>query len=177
MAPPDPNLTKSDEILRDVVPLEKLRSDEYFCKILSRCEALLNVKGRDYNNGKDCTIEVIGPRGWASSFYKLAERTQISPRQALWVLFSKGIFAIERAVIDGYVESESFDERIADAINYLMLLGKLVRDERRAEDEAARERVGFATEAVNVPVDDSRQADRPWADARFTQGRIERGTK
>jgi len=79
--------------------------------LLAHCAAIRFLKGKDYTDGNDRL----------SNFKQAAQRLQITPNLVWAVYFGKHIDAIFSHVRNGQVESEPIKDRIADAINYLLL--------------------------------------------------------
>lgn len=102
-----------------------IEADRDFSVLIERCNELLTQKGHDYTQG------AVGDEGRLKNFYSGAERLGISPMQVLATYMYKHWSAIETYVAKGKVESEPIEERIADAVNYLLLLHKLIRHEKR----------------------------------------------
>lgn len=94
-----------------------------------RADTIMWPKMADYANGR-----------FDSNFRKRAKDAGISVKQAWICLASKHWDAIISFCRDGKLESEDIRDRIADQINYLMLLAGIV------EDESGRE--GASTEAI-----------------------------
>lgn len=107
--------------------LDHIEADPDFRACIEECERLLARKGHDYTQGAQ------GDRGRLKNFYKTGERNGITPFQALNVYMGKHLDAIDTFVKVGQLESEPIEGRIHDAINYLMLLYKLVQVEKRAQ--------------------------------------------
>lgn len=112
-----------------VVP--HIAADRDFRHMICLCDELLTVKGHDYTQGAE------GDYGRLKNFYTSAERLGLEPRQVLAVYMNKHISAIETFLQKGQVESEGIEGRIADAINYLLLLWKMTAYEKRRFDEPA----------------------------------------
>ncbi len=99
-----------------------------FDSLLTRCDELLRVKGADYSGGTATLQHTRSQR--LKSFYTAAERTGLTPMQVLSVLLTKHLQAIETFMKTGQVSSEPIEERIVDAMNYLMLLNMLIAEQR-----------------------------------------------
>lgn len=108
--------------------LPHIEADIDFREVIQECDRVLTVKGHDYTQGQ----------GRLKNFYTNAERLDVPASKVLAVYFFKHIDAIETFLRDGQVKSEPIEGRIVDAINYLLLLAKLVRAEQKdvAEDIA-----------------------------------------
>jgi hypothetical protein len=91
--------------------------------MLERCFKILKVKGDDYTMGNKADR--------LHNFRTVASFTGLDMGAVWAVYFYKHVSAIF-AFIKGVGESEPIEERIADAINYLLLLSRLVA-ERKAK--------------------------------------------
>lgn len=101
--------------------IPNIRGDTDFSYMMQICDAILGTKGKDYTQGEP------GDEGRLRNFYEVARRKGITPFQALGVYLQKHTDAIDTFLMKGRVESEPIDTRIADAINYLLLLFKMIR--------------------------------------------------
>ena len=100
-----------------------IAADSDFAAVIAECDRVLATKGRDYTQGE----------GRLKNFYRNGERLGIPARQVLGIYLNKHLDAIETFIKRGQVESEPIEGRIVDAVNYLLLLAKMVREEGRAE--------------------------------------------
>lgn len=96
-----------------------ITADEDFRECIAACDAILKVKGNDYTQGDDRL----------KNFDRNGARLGLRPEQVLAVYMNKHLDAIETYLRRGAVESEPIEGRIQDAINYLLLLYKMVRRE------------------------------------------------
>jgi len=104
-----------------------ISSDADFDEMLNRCLDILKVKGNDYTVGKADTDRL-------HNFRTVADFTGLTPKEALGVYLYKHVAAIYAFIkSDGQAESEPIRDRLADVINYCLLLWKLIQEERRAE--------------------------------------------
>lgn len=103
-----------------------IEGDEDFQAVLKECDRLLTVKGHDYTQG-----DLKRAHGRLKNFYRSAEKLGVPARTVLAVYLAKHMDAIETFLKLGQVESEPIEGRICDAINYLLLLAKMVRVEAR----------------------------------------------
>lgn len=88
----------------------------------------------------------IGSEDRLANFYRTAERTRKTPFGVWSILFDKQVNAIMEYCNDPSApQSEPIDQRISDAIGYLMLLYGLVKD---AEDKVSQG--GYMSTARNV---------------------------
>lgn len=88
--------------------------------MLERCFKILKVKGDDYTIGN-------AEKDRLHNFRTVANFTGLG-MPAVWaVYFYKHVSAIF-SFVKGGTESEPIEERIADAINYLLLLSKMVAE-------------------------------------------------
>lgn len=108
-------------------PTERWHSlDPDFNRIITRCLEVLKAKGADYTIGN-----LNGDR--LHNFRAAANFCHMTPTQALGVYLYKHMAAIFAYIHQGKVESEPIEERIVDAINYLLLLGKLVAEPKKEQ--------------------------------------------
>lgn len=105
--------------------LPHIAADVDFGHMILLCDDLLTRKGHDYTQGAE------GDRGRLKNFYTASERLGLTPRQVLSVYLHKHLTGIETFLQYGKVESEAIEGRIADTINYLLLLHKMNRYEER----------------------------------------------
>lgn len=92
----------------------------YARRFLDQMYATLCAKGRDYNDGTDDRLQ---------NFKTIAARTGTTPQQALQVLVSKHLDAIERHCRGHKCTTEPVYGRLIDACNYFVLLAALEEDE------------------------------------------------
>ena len=107
--------------------LPTLTGDPDFDAIFKDCLRVLRVKGHDYTKGSGFKTDRLG------NFKAAAQRLGLTPEQCLAVHLDKHMAAIFTYCGQGQVESEPIDGRIVDAINYLLLLGKMVREKREKQ--------------------------------------------
>jgi hypothetical protein len=87
---------------------------------IDRCLETLKTKGDEYASGDD-RLE---------HFKTSAEEQEISPKQALWGMASKHITSLGKMCkSEQMMLTFAWDEKIGDAINYLLLLRALVEEE------------------------------------------------
>jgi hypothetical protein len=110
--------------------LPAMEKDPDFQAILRACDRLLATKGNDYKGAPTGDAD----RDRLGNFYRAAEKHGTSPFLVLAVYLGKHLEAIDAFVRNGQAESEPIDGRIQDVINYLLLLGKMVRHERRVRE-------------------------------------------
>ena len=110
-----------------VINIPHIAADQDFNRMITLCDQLLTQKGADYTQG------AAGDAGRLKNFYTAAERLGLESRQVLAVYLHKHLSAIETFLQKGQVESEAIEGRIADAVNYLLLLFKLIRFEGRKD--------------------------------------------
>lgn len=113
--------------LKELLP--GIAGDSDFRDAILACDSILRRKGHDYTQGAD------GDWGRLKNFYANGERLGIPPMKVLAVYLNKHLDAIETFLQNGQVESEPIETRIYDAINYLLLLFKMVQFEKRVEDQ------------------------------------------
>ena len=102
--------------------LENITKDPDFDACIKACNDILAVKGFDYTQGSPNRLQ---------NFDRNAERLGMRPEQVLAVYMNKHLDAIDTFIKHGRVESEPIDGRIHDAINYLLLLYKMVKRAER----------------------------------------------
>ncbi len=114
--------------------LPNIYNDPDFREFMEACDKILAVKGADYANQerKDQSEQRL------ANFYSSAEFFGVTPFQALGQYWFKHLTAIFRFLKEGRVESEPIEGRLHDAVNYLLLLYKLIRTE-------ARKKVGYGS--------------------------------
>lgn len=97
--------------------------DEVFAKRFADCMTMIRVKNADYSQG-----EQKGDR--IAAFRRISRDIDV-PMTKVWAIFcQKHWGAIMRFVKEGQVESEPIDGRINDVINYMVLLGAIIGDEK-----------------------------------------------
>lgn len=123
----DVSLPSSSSIPRTLVCLPHIANDPDFRECLEACDKLLTRKGADYTGGASKTGDRVGR---LKNFFSNAERLGLTPRQVLGVYMNKHLDAINTFIAKGQLESEPIEGRIHDAVNYLLLLFKMVRLEK-----------------------------------------------
>lgn len=103
--------------------LEQYMGDEVFAARFTDCIDMLRSKNKDYSQG-----EQKGDR--IAAFRRIARDVDITMKQAWAVFCQKHWGAVMKFVKEGTVESEPIDGRINDIINYMVLFGAIVDDER-----------------------------------------------
>jgi hypothetical protein len=86
-------------------------------EMLKLCADIRNKKGRDYT---------LGSRDPLHNFDAAAAFLSLTPEQVLSVYLYKHMAAVF-SYVKGKTESEPIAQRIADVINYMLLLHKMVR--------------------------------------------------
>lgn len=120
---------KGDE-MQGYLLLPHIDADDDFREAIQACNAILTQKGHDYTQG-----DVKHDR--LKNFDRNGGRLNLRPEQVLAIYMFKHIDAIETYLRLGAVESEPIEGRIFDAINYLLLLYKMVKRGHSAK-EASR---------------------------------------
>jgi len=98
---------------------------EKFSKLMERqfdrCRTVLNWKASEY-------AEVGGDR--LHNFYLASNLERVTPEVALLGMMTKHIISIYDMVPNGvnYYSKEMWDEKITDAMNYLILLRAIIED-------------------------------------------------
>lgn len=115
----------SDEAQKGLVLLPHIAQWEEFSQCLQECDAILEKKGHDYTQGES------GARGRLKNFYRNAEKRKTTAYKVLQGYVTKHWDALETFFEQGQVESEPIEGRIADVINYMLLLYMMVKYEGR----------------------------------------------
>ncbi len=115
-----------DETAQLEAYLTQYLGDPVFAKRFTECISMLRSKNKDYSQG-----EQQGDR--IAAFRRIARDINITMRQAWAVFCQKHWGAVMKFVKDGTVESEPIDGRINDIINYMVLLGAIIDDERTSK--------------------------------------------
>lgn len=90
---------------------------------ITRCIDTLETKAKEYVTGDD-----------RLEHFKLAAAEQeTTPKAALWGMASKHTTSLGRMCREGEHPVELWDEKITDAINYLLLLRTLVEEDTKNE--------------------------------------------
>ena len=88
----------------------------------AKCAKLLFAKGKDYAGDKDAL----------ANFKQVASMLGLTPFQVWGVYFLKHVMSVTNSIIanpqNPQVESEPLEERITDAINYLVLFEALLKE-------------------------------------------------
>lgn len=86
--------------------------------MLQRADDIMRPKMVDYAGNAD----------FSANFTRSAERAGVTPAQVWTVFADKHWGAITSYCKNGQVESEDIRDRIADAINYLLLLAGMIEE-------------------------------------------------
>jgi len=92
-------------------------------EVIVECLKLLDFKGHDYTGAADDDA--------LANFKLVAHTTGLTPLQVWSVYFHKHVDAIMTFVKKGELKSEKIDTRIQDAINYLLLLNGLIKENEK----------------------------------------------
>jgi hypothetical protein len=111
--------------------LKHVAADEDFRACMEACDRILTTKGHDYTQG-DHRLK---------NFFRNGERLSLSAEKVLAVYMFKHWDAIETYLRLGSVESEPIEGRIYDAINYLLLLFKMVKQRQRDDEEERQKQI------------------------------------
>lgn len=136
-----------DENFPGSLYIPHMANDQDFRSMIEMCNGLLTRKGHDYTQGAE------GDRGRLLNFYQGAERLGLKPIQVLAVYLHKHQSAIDTFIQKGQVESEAIDGRVADVINYYLLMWKLIQYERRCAANHINPMTGQTIEAEQNLVD------------------------
>jgi hypothetical protein len=94
---------------------------DYINKFLGeKCFVLMSTKGKEYSlSGIDVN----------NNFKRLAAELDIAPSQVLWIFLKKHLDAILNFITHPDTPlSEPIEGRIADAVNYLLILASLIKE-------------------------------------------------
>lgn len=95
-------------------------------EVIKRCISLTDTKGKDYTKGNEDVLIAFKEGG--SSF-------DVSPEKYLGFALKKQVDAIYSYIkTNGASQSEPIEMRIADAINYLIFLQGLVKDNKEVSE-------------------------------------------
>lgn len=108
------------------------------------CVKIMGTKGLEYSQHEEDVN---------SNFKRLGAELNLDPQKVLFVYLKKHLDAITSYIKTGKVESEAIELRIADAINYMFILGSLITEETKIN---ARGKKNFQkdTEYVACPIKD-----------------------
>jgi hypothetical protein len=100
---------------------------EYIQSFIEKhCFGVMGTKGVEYSRGEEDAN---------SNFRRTALAMGVTPEQVNRIFGKKHEDAIDYAVkTDNFEGSEPIEERIGDAINYLLILASLIEQRRRAAD-------------------------------------------
>lgn len=103
-------------------------SPEEFVKqtneLLSKAEKIREVKNADYSRGNITDMN--------AAFKEMANEVGITPLQ-VWSVFAKKHFKAIDSFIKFGSESEPIEGRIIDAMNYLLILNSLIKEQNESE--------------------------------------------
>lgn len=97
--------------------------------MLERCVQILTTKGHDYTSGSRNDDRL-------KNFREIAEKFGVKPELVIGIYMYKHWTAIDLYIKEGKVESEPIGSRIADMINYLLLLWCMVAPKEEARSVA-----------------------------------------
>lgn len=99
---------------------EKMRNE-----VFEKCTNITKSKGDDYTKGN---VDVL------SNFKEGGSQLGVPPMKTLGIFMKKHTDAINNYIKnEGQCESEPISERIADAINYLIFLQAIIKDEENGQ--------------------------------------------
>lgn len=117
-----PTMPKDQDL---VAYLTAYLGDEVFAKRFADCIDLIKAKNSDYTQG---TAE----RDRIAHFREAARDLEL-PMLKIWQVFvRKHWAAVQKFANGGNLESEPIDGRINDIINYMVLLGAIIEDGKKA---------------------------------------------
>ena len=93
--------------------------EDYFETILYEAKVLRVAKGHDYSGDEDSN----------RNFKEGGKRLGLKPEQVLGVYLDKHLEAIHTFIKDGVVKSEPIEGRVMDAINYLLILLSIYKEQ------------------------------------------------
>lgn len=97
--------------------------NEILTRRLDRIQTTLGAKRAEYMTGGDAF----------SNFKRAAEFQRIRPEQAAWNFLMKHLVSIQDMVESGTIYSTAqWDEKIGDAVNYLILIEGMVAERKDA---------------------------------------------
>lgn len=99
--------------------------DPDFDAIIAMAANIMRPKSTDYTKGSKDKL---------TNFKEGAAMTGLTPRQVLGVYMHKHLSAVYHYINTGAVSSEAIENRIADCINYMLLLYKMVKEVERMPD-------------------------------------------
>lgn len=90
--------------------------------VFSKAEAIAKTKGADYTKGSEDAL---------ANFKEGGKDVAVEPIKVCWIFMNKHYQAITNYVkTNGQSESEPIEERIKDAINYLVLMQALIVEKK-----------------------------------------------
>lgn len=105
----------------------QLTGDVDFDELLKKCISILKVKGADYT---------IGTGDKLHNFKTTSEFMGLTPKQVLGTFLYKHMSAVFAYIKnDGQTESEPISGRLADVINYMLLLHKMIKEDEGKLDK------------------------------------------
>lgn len=109
--------------------------EEFIMKFFDeQCFTKLREKGKEYNINGDVN----------GNFKKIAALTTVDAKMVWLVHFSKHLDSIINYIKEGRVScDEPIEGRIADAVNYLLILASMIEEERK--DHIAYSKAGTTT--------------------------------
>jgi hypothetical protein len=106
-----------------------------------KCMKILEAKGHDYSHGGEIDAN--------RNIKTVAKLLDVSPKLVWAIYFWKHLDAILGWVKGTELRSESLDDRMTDAINYLFILASLVEDEKTSvKDTEVKGQISMAELAI-----------------------------
>lgn len=104
--------------------LKNYMKDDVFATRFAECIDMLKAKNSDYTEGKAAKDRI-------AHFRAAAEKHDVSMTKIWGIFVDKHWSAIQKYLKDGQTESEPISGRINDVINYLILLGAIIDDQKK----------------------------------------------
>lgn len=122
---PSSNLKGLEDAIKEIskrFTVSSSSGDPHMDAMLKRCFKNLKVKGADYTQGSSDRL---------INFKRAAEEYNLTPMQAWGIFWSKHVSAIKNYIkTGGQSESEPIEERVGDAMTYLMLFCIMVAEQK-----------------------------------------------
>lgn len=106
--------------------MNQVQFEQYTKWLLDQSAGLLVSKGAEY----------AGLEDRLANFKRGAVDTGASPEQVCWIYLSKHLDSLKTFIRTGKQGSEPIQGRIADAMNYIILLGALLHEAQAHKDKS-----------------------------------------